>query len=70
MTLYPYPRDFMRSPIPQAARQRLELDVQNLVGPIVNIADLSDAQLYGIRDRRRRNSDAALGYPHAQDVAD
>lgn len=31
-------------------RAKLEADVQNLLGPIEGIADLSDAELYGMRD--------------------
>ena len=34
-------------------RQQLETDVQNLIGPIVNIGDLSDAELFGMRDEIR-----------------
>ena len=34
----------------RAARKALEQDVQNLAGPIKGIADLSDIELYGIRD--------------------
>lgn len=58
-----------------SSRYALELSVQNHVGPIVNIADLSDAELYGIRDRARRrpfetpfdpgsDSAAVNGCPH------
>lgn len=42
-------------------RRWLEREVQNLVGPIVNIAELSTAALYGLRDgalRRRRKGEA------------
>lgn len=34
-------------------RAKLERDVQNLVGPIANIAEMSDADLYGLRDEIR-----------------
>lgn len=37
----------------QQTRAELEYEVQNLIGPIVNIAKLSNAQLYGIRDEVR-----------------
>lgn len=37
-------------------RADLERDVQNLVDPIVNIAELSDADLYGLRDEFHRLS--------------
>ena len=35
-------------------RGLLELAVQDLIGPIVNVAELTDAALYGMRDRARR----------------
>jgi hypothetical protein len=34
-------------------RQQLETDIQNLTGPIGNIGDLSDAELFGMRDEIR-----------------
>lgn len=33
-------------------RASLEYTVQSLVGPIVDVDKLTDAELYGIRDRR------------------
>ena len=41
-------------------RVRLESDLQNLIGPIANLAELSDATLYGMRDRARGNRDPAM----------
>lgn len=35
-------------------RNRLEVEVQNLLGPIDNIGEFSIAELYGMRDRAKR----------------
>jgi hypothetical protein len=42
-------------------RTLLEREVQNLFGPIIDIKELSDATLYGLRDRRR-NFDAVRSF--------
>ncbi len=36
-----------------AQRDALEIQLQNLLGPIANIKDLTDAELYGLRDELR-----------------
>jgi len=52
-----FPSQFAEGELERRIRRiELEAAVQNMVGPIVNIRELSDPTLYGMRDRWRRDN--------------
>lgn len=50
LAIYPPVDEYERA----LRRERLNLEVEQMVGPIIKIERFSDAELYGMRDRLRR----------------